>query len=248
MPGSIDAAPDQPVDSPLSAHDAGPSARALFVTGFRTGCGKTLIASSIASACMDAGTVVAEWQLAPGVIVPRHGDRFGRPIPHPFDEAGFHRLVSSVGRATLLVLDGPVSLVESGDPFAASASEFLVVALPGCEGTAEAYATVKRIAAALPDAVIRVVVNRAASDAEARDAFHQIADVTARRLGRTIRSYGGLPTLAARGVSPAGATVGETVLFTRLARTLAAATHRSDAMRRSYFDEAWAYASAARGG
>jgi hypothetical protein len=217
--------------------------RAVFVTGFRRGCGKTFVASSIADAGRALGMEIAEWQLATGVVVPRRGERFGLPVPHPSDESGFRRLADAARRSALLLLDGPVSLVDSADPFATSASEFLVIALPGREGAAEAYAAVKRIAAAIDGAEVRVLVNRIASHAEAREVFHRIADVASRSLGLTVRAHGGVPTLAARGARPSVEAAGAERLFARLARTLVT-PERGDGRSRPFIDEAWSRAGA----
>lgn len=220
--------------------------RTLFVTGYRKGCGKTLVAASIARALRDAAREVAEWQLGPGVVVPRRGGRFDLPVLHPSDREGLTCLAETVAGAAALVLDGPVGLVGDGDPFALSAEEFLVIALPGREGAAEGYAAVKEIASALPHASIRVVVNRAASQDEAREVFHRVAGVASRHLGRAIRSYGGLATLSAREVAGLGEEGDvRAVLFSRVARSLAAPS-RSEAAGPSYFEEVWARCSAGR--
>ncbi len=214
--------------------------RTLFVTGFRRGCGKTLIASAIAQGCRRAAASSAEWQLGPGVVVPRRSERFDLPLAHPSDRASFDRLVASTGPPAVLVLDGPVALIGDGDPFALAVEEILVIALPGREGAAEGYAAVKEIVGVLPDAAIRVVVNRASSQDEAREIFHRIADVSERHLGRTVRSYGGLPTLAAAEVEAiAEGREGRALLFSRIARTLAAEAPAGSA-RPTYFEEVWA--------
>ena len=175
------------------------------------------------------------------------GDRFGLPIPHPSDQVAFVRLAESAASPDVLVLDGPSSLIGDGDPFALSAGEFLVVALPGPDGAAEGYAAVKEIVAALPDAAVRVVVNRVSSQDEAREVFHRIAAATERWLGRTIRSYGGLPTLGLAGSRGAADDAdGRTLLFSRIARAITARIP-DDPPAPSYFEQAWALCSSGRG-
>jgi hypothetical protein len=214
--------------------------RTVFVTGFRRGCGKTLLASAIAQGCRRAAASSAEWQLGPGVVVPRRGQSFDRPLAHPSDRAAFDQLVASAGPPAVLVLDGPAALLGDGDPFALAVEEFLVLALPGREGAAEGYAAVKEIVGARPDAAIRVVVNRASSQGEAREVFHRIADVAERHLGRTVRSFGGLPTLSPSEVQAiAEGREGRALLFSRIARALAVESPEESA-RPSYFEEVWA--------
>ncbi len=254
-----DPRPTDPRPTPERAPCSQP--RTLFVTGFRRGCGKTRIASEIAEACRSMADGIAEWQLGPGVIVPRHGGRFGLPVPHPSDRRAFDQLSTSVGGREVLLLDGPSTLIGDGDPFALSAEEFLVIALPGQEGAAEGYASVKEIVTALPDAVVRVVVNRASSQDEAREVFHRIADVAERHLGRVIRSYGGLSTLGSRGAAGAGAgessgardsagahesAEGRSPLFSRIAHAIVARARRA-APQPAYFEAAWSRCAAGRG-
>jgi MinD-like ATPase involved in chromosome partitioning or flagellar assembly len=167
-------------------------------------------------------------------------------MPHPDDRDAFSRLVAGAGAPSVLVLDGPVSLVGDGDPFALAAEEFVVIALPGREGAAEAYAAVKEIATALPHAAIRIAVNRSTSQGEAGEIFHLIADVAERHLGRVVRSYGGLPSLsAAEMVAIKGGRGGRALLFQRIARSLARPAERP--ADPSYFEEVWGRLSAARG-
>lgn len=220
--------------------------RTLFVTGFRRGTGKTFVATAIAESCRKLGVSTAEWQLGPGVVVPRVGERFDRPMPHPADRASFDRLIAGAGRRSVLILDGPVSLLTDGDPFAHAVEEFVVIALPGPEGAAEGYAAVKEIVTSLPAAAVRVAVNRAASQGEAREVFHLIADVSERFLGRTVRSYGGLPSFLANEICAAqGGLPGRTLLFQRIARSLAGAA-REVSTRPSYFEEVWTRLRAVR--
>ena len=61
----------------------------LLVTGYRAGCGKSFIASGIAAECGRGGVPASEWQLGPGVVVPRDGSRFALPVPHPSERESY---------------------------------------------------------------------------------------------------------------------------------------------------------------
>lgn len=222
--------------------------RTLFVTAFRSGSGKTFVASRIARACRQLGCVAHEWQVGLGVIVPRRDAEYGLPIPHPSDRASFEELEAAWSGTNALILDGPLSLVVNGDPYALAAEEFVVVVLPGAEGAAEGYACVKEIHTALPEARIRVLVNRAARPAEAQEAFHKISDVCVRYLGRQVRSYGGLPEFAAQEMAAAeGRSNVEDPVFSRVARMLATRPAATGRPSPSYFDSVWALQNAASG-
>lgn len=226
--------------------------RTLFVTSYRRSTGKTLVAAGIARACARGGCNTAEWQLATGVMVPRQGGVFGRPIPHPSDKPAFDDFSHGWQSTGALILDGPVSLVNDGDPFALCAEEFLVLLLPGRESIAESYSAIKSIFAAAPDARIRVLANKFTRASDAQDGFHKLADVAARHLGHAVRSYGSLGIIGApssggvAGASTAAASHDDPV-FARIARTLLMRQQQPSPPPTSYFDSVWARQTAASG-
>jgi hypothetical protein len=224
--------------------DAFPQPRTLFVTGFRRGCGKTFIASGIARECARAGAATHEWQLAGGVVVPRRSGDYARPIPHPSEGVAFEAFATQWIGAAAIVMDGPVSLFGEGDPFALAAAQCLVVVSPGPDGAAEGYAAIKEILGTRPDMPLRVVVNRAASQGEARETFHRISDVASRYLGRPVRSYGGLPLLnAPREGSGGRERDSRALLFSRVARNLLADDEEAVATP-AFFHAVWSQLSA----
>lgn len=228
--------------------------RTLFVTSYRRTAGKTLVAAGIARACTRGGCNAAEWQLATGVVVPRQGGAFGRPIPHPSDRPTFDDFTRVWQATGALILDGPVSLLNEGDPFALCAEEFLVLLLPGHESLAESYAAIKSIFAAAPDARIRVLGNKFTRASDAQDGFHKLADVAARHLGHAVRSYGalgmiGAPSLgsAAGATTSAGTASPDDPVFARIARTLLVRQQQPSPPPTSYFESVWARQVAASG-
>jgi len=252
-PAAVEPAPPRERDSLFAARAVKPAAqpirpRTLFVTAYRSGSGKTFVAARIAHACRQLGCIAHEWQVGPGVIVPRRETEYGLPIPHPSDRASFEELAQNWSETSALVLDGPISLIPNGDPYALCSEEFLVVVLPGAEGTAEGYSCVKEIHSALPDARIRVLVNRAARPAEAQDAFHKISDVCVRYLGRPVRSYGGLAQFSATETAASGAdAIADDPVFSRVARMLATRPTPTARAPHSYFDAVWTRQTAAAG-
>lgn len=225
--------------------------RTLFVTSYRRSAGKTLVAAGIARACVRSGCSTAEWQLATGVVVPRQGGVFGRPIPHPSDRPTFDDFTHAWQTTGALILDGPVSLLNEGDPFALCAEEFLVLLLPGHESMAETYAAIKCIFAAAPDARIRVLANKFSRASDAQDGFHKLADVAARHLGHAVRSYGALGMIDAPSLGVAGTRTGSAAhddpVFARIARTLLVRQQQPSPPPTSYFESVWARQVAASG-
>jgi MinD-like ATPase involved in chromosome partitioning or flagellar assembly len=140
-------------------------------------------------------------------------------------------------------MDGPISLVAQGDPYALSADEFVVLVATGREGAAEGYAAVKEVFRTVPNARVRVLVNRVARAIEAHDAFHKISDVCERNLGRQVRSYGGLPLTESLATGAANGSPDDfDAVFSRIARGIAS---DSDLQRPcSYFDAVWRRQSA----
>lgn len=227
---------------PAADHFAQP--RTLLVTGFRRGCGKTLVASSVARECVRAGAATGEWQLASGVVVPRQAGDYARPIPHPSDAGAFEAFAANWNRAAAIIMDGPISLMTEGDPFALAAGQCLVVVSPGAAGAAEGYAAIKEILSVRPEAPIRVVVNRASSQGEARETFHQISDVASRYLGRPVRSYGGLPLLnTPRSSDAVREGDSRALLFSRVARNLMSDDEETPAPA-PFFQTAWSHLNA----
>jgi hypothetical protein len=219
--------------------------RTLFVTSYRRGAGKTLVAAGIARACTRSGCNTAEWQLATGVVVPRQRGVFGRPIPHASDKTAFDDFTRAWQATGALILDGPVSLLSEGDPFALCAEEFLVLLPPGSESMAECYGAIKQIFAAAPDARIRVLANKFARASDAQDGFHKLADVAARHLGHAVRSYGSLGMIGGQSQGTAPATGNNTAppddpVFARIARTLLVRQQQPAPPPMSYFESVWA--------
>ncbi|MFN0152588.1 MAG: hypothetical protein ACKVU1_17940 [bacterium] len=244
-PAAVDPAPAPERDSLFSVRNSKPAPlpqrpRTLFITAFRPGSGKTFIAARVAHACRQLGCVAHEWQVGAGVIVPRRNAEYGLPIPHPSDRTSFDELTQSWADTGALILDGPISLISTSDPYALSAEEYLVVVLPGREGAAEGYSCVKEIHSALPDARIRILVNRAARPAEAQEAFHRVSDVCVRYLGRQVRSYGGLATFTPPETPAAEIdTHANDPVFSRIARMLATRPTAAGRPPYSYFDAVW---------
>ncbi len=252
-PASVDPAPTRERDSLFSARNSKPAPhpqrpRTLFITAFRSGSGKTFVAARVAHACRQLSCVAHEWQVGAGVIVPRRGAEYGLPIPHPSDRASFEDLAQTWADTGALILDGPISLLSTADPYALSAEEYLVVVLPGREGAAEGYSCVKEIHAALPDARVRILVNRAARPAEAQETFHRLSDVCVRYLGCQVRSYGGLATFTPP-ETPAGEAdvYADDPVFSRIARMLAARPTSTGRPPHSYFDAVWSRQTSTNG-
>lgn len=93
----------------------------------------------------------------------------------------------------LVVIDTGAGVGSGVMTFAAAAGVTLVAVTPEPTSMTDAYGAIKVLAAEVPDTRIRLVVNMAASAAEARDVHERIDRVSRRFLGRGVEFAGAIP-------------------------------------------------------
>jgi len=109
-----------------------------------------------------------------------------------------HRLVEQLGllerTVDLGVVDTGAGVGTAVTSFVAAAAATLVVVTPEPTSMTDAYGAIKVLAADLPHARPRLVVNQVASLAEARDVHARIDRVSRRYLGRGVAYAGAVPS------------------------------------------------------
>ena len=107
------------------------------------------------------------------------------------------RLVEQLGllerTVDLVVVDTGAGVGTAVTSFVAAAAATLVVVTPEPTSMTDAYGAIKVLAADLPHARPRLVVNQVASLAEARDVHARIDRVSRRYLGRSVAFAGAVP-------------------------------------------------------
>ncbi len=132
--------------------------------------------------------------VVPGVWAPDH--------EIPFSQHAQHRLVKqiqSLGRhADIVLTDVGSASVDAVHRFWLAADEVVLVTTPDSVSVMDCYATIKTAlgCGAAPEAV-RLIINKAASQAEADEVFHRIEQSARRFLQRQVTSLGYLPNDAA---------------------------------------------------
>jgi len=108
-----------------------------------------------------------------------------------------HRLVEQLGllerTVDLVVVDTGAGVGTAVTSFVAAAAATLVVVTPEPTSMTDAYGAIKVLAADLPHARPRLVVNQVTSMAEARDVHARIDRVSRRYLGRGVAFAGAVP-------------------------------------------------------
>ncbi len=128
--------------------------------------------------------------VVPGVWAPDHEIPFSQHAQHRFV-----RQIYSLGRHTDMVLmDVGSAMAESVHRCWSAADEVVLVTTPDAVSVMDCYATVKSAlgSGAAPD-ILRLVVNKAASSAQAADVHRRIEQSAQRFLGRPITLLGSVP-------------------------------------------------------
>lgn len=93
----------------------------------------------------------------------------------------------------IIILDTMAGIGRNAVSFATAADEVLLVTTPEPSAIVDAYAMLKTIYSQREDAVIRLIVNMAASEAQAQAVATKLAGVSRQYLGRNLSMLGYLP-------------------------------------------------------
>ncbi len=95
--------------------------------------------------------------------------------------------------ADFIIIDTMAGIGRNAVAFAAAADEVILVATPEPSAIVDAYAMLKTVHACRENAVVRLLVNMVAGDAQARAVAGKLAGVSQQYLGRNLSYLGCLP-------------------------------------------------------
>jgi flagellar biosynthesis protein FlhG len=121
----------------------------------------------------------------------------GTSVPGTLQDEQKARLLASLGelapRFDLVVVDLQSGLGDSVSFFGGACDDVLLVINPEPASLADAYVTIKLLEERARSRAFHVVVNRCASEAQARQSFSRLTGVTSRFLGSRVLYSGSIP-------------------------------------------------------